>query len=428
VGLAWQINPRTVFRTGYGLFFAGTTSYGGGVAAAPGFSVATAMVTSVDGVTPVNRLGNPFPSGLLQPSGASQGLGTLGGQAITFTNPASRVPRTQQYSAGIQFQATSKILVEATYSGSRGSALVSGNNNLNQLTLNDMARGNQLIQSVPNPFFGQFTTGILSRATTTVGQLLRPYPQFDGVTIRQSNIGNSTFHSLQARAERRFSQGVTFLARYSFSKLIDDVGNPQNNYNIQAERALSGIDRTHRMVLSGVFELPFGPGKRYTGGSNPVVRKLLENWQIDVMETVQSGVPLSFSTVANTSGSLGGGQRPNSTGVSAALSGSETERVGRWFDTSQFTLPAAYTFGNLGRTIDVRGPILDNLDVTLMKTTTIRESVRLQIRAEAYNAVNRPAFANPNTALGNASFGRISSITQRANPARQIMLGAKLVW
>ena len=427
-GLAWQLHPRVVFRGGYGLFFAGATNIGGGVAAAPGFSVATAMVPSLDGVTPLNRLSNPFPNGLLTPVGAGGGLSTLTGQSITFTGVDSLAPRTQQYSGGFQFQATQRIVVEATYSGSRGTALASGNININQLTLANLQRGTQLIQSVPNPFFGQFPTGILSSRTTTVGQLLRPYPQFDAVTMRQATLGNSTFHSLQTRVERRFSQGLLIFARYTFSKLIDDVGTPQNNYDLQSSRSLSGIDRAHRLVLSAVYELPFGQGKRFTGGSNPILRKLAEGWQVDANEMIQTGVPLSFSTVANTSGSLGGGQRPNSTGVPAGLSGPDTGRLDRYFDTSQFTNPAAYTFGNLSRFINVRGPGLNNLDVSIVKNTRIRESLRLQIRAESFNVANHPAFADPNTTLGNASFGRIQAITQRANPARQIMLGAKLLW
>jgi hypothetical protein len=321
------------------------------------------------------------------------------------------------------------MVIEGNYSGSRGTALSSGNINLNQLTEQNMLLGGVLQQSTPNPFFGLFPTGILSSRNTTVGQMIRRYPHFNTVQVRNPTIGNSTYHAALIKLERRMARGLMFLASYSISKLIDDAATPQNSYNLAAERAISDLDRPQRLIVSGVYELPFGPGQAFSGGSNPVVRRLIEGWQLNWVSTFMSGQTLAITSNVNTTGSLGGSQRPNSTGVSAAKSGPSRERIEQYFDTSQFTFAPAFTFGNLSRRLpDVRGPGLQNWDLSLIKNTTIREQVRLQFRFEAFNAWNLTAFANPGTQLGAGAFGRISEVQNRANPARQLMLGLKLLW
>jgi hypothetical protein len=429
IGIAWQLTPRVVFRSGYGIFLAGTSDFGGGVAASPGFSANTPLVSSLDGVTPMHRLSNPFPNGLLAPIGSSEGLRTLTGQSIAFVDVNGRVPYTQQFSAGFQVQVPGNLVVDASYSGSRGTGLAVGNVNINQLTTADMQRGGALQQSVPNPFFGQFTSGILASANTTVGQLLRPYPHFNSITVRNPTVGNSTYHSAQVKVERRMANGLTFLASYMISKLIDDVATPQNNYYLKGERSVSEIDRPQRLVISGLYELPFGPGKAFTGGSSRVVRKIIEAWQLNWISTFMSGQPMAVTSNVNTTGSLGGGQRPDSTGISPELEGANRSRLDRYFDTAQFRAPAPFTFGNLSRRLpDVRGPGLHNWDVSVIKNVLLTERVRVQIRAEAFNAINLPAFDNPATSFGASTFGRISAVQNRANPARQIMLGMKLLW
>ena len=429
IGIAWQIRPRLVFRSGYGLFLAGGSNFGGGTGASPGFSATTAMVPSLDGVTPLNRLSNPFPDGLLAPIGASQGLLTFVGQSISFVDVNSRLPYTQQYSAGFQFEPAGGLLLEASYSGSRGTALSIGNVNINQLTETQMQLGGLLQQSVPNPFFGMIDTGILSGRTTTRSQLLRPYPHFNAVTVRNPTIGNSTYHAALVKAERRFAHGWTFMASYTLQKLIDDNGTPQNNYFIAGERAISTLDRPQRLMLSGLYELPFGPGKRLAGGSSGIVRRLIEGWQLNWVTTFMSGQTLAVTSNVNTTGSLGGGQRPDSTGTSAALSGRTQDRLDRYFDTAQFRPPQPFAFGNVARRLpDVRGPGLQNWNLSLIKNTRVTEGTQLQFRAEAFNVWNTTAFGNPDTSFGASSFGRISDVAERAQPARQLMLGLKFLW
>lgn len=429
LGIAYQVHPKLVARAGYGIFFSGTTTAGRGTGASPGFSVATPMVVSLDGVTPADRLSNPFPSGLLAPIGAKDGLMTLVGQNVQFTEVTRPVTYSQQYSLSIQYAPTPNLLIDATYSGNRGINLQNSNLNINQLTTEQMRMQDGLLVRVANPFFGSIPTGSLATATTTVAQLIRPYPHFTGVTIREFTDGSSTYHALFFKVERRFAQGFTLLGSYTNSKLIDDVGNRQDNYNRRAERALSSIHTPQRVVVSGVWEVPVGPGKRWLSGGHVFSRKLVEGWQINWIGTMQTGRTLAITSNVNTTQSQGGGQRPNSTGVSARLEGEVQARLNRFFDTSQFVNPPAYQFGNLARTLpDVLGPGLRNWDVSIIKETRISESVKIQLRGEAFNIWNTPAFGDPGLTFGTASFGRINSVANRANPARQIQLAARMAW
>ncbi|MEX2262817.1 MAG: TonB-dependent receptor [Bryobacteraceae bacterium] len=264
-GVAYQLHPRMVFRAGYGIFYAGTTTQGRGAAASPGFSLATPMVTSLDGIRPQDLLSNPFPNGLLAPIGSSEGLLTLAGQGVSFTEVTRPISYSQQYSFGIQFEPASNLLIEATYSGNRGIHLQNSNKNINQLTADQLRRQDALLGRVPNPFFGLIQVGSLASSTTTVAQLARPYPHFTGVTQREFTDGSATYHAFLLKLERRFARGLTFLASYTNAKLIDNIGNRQDNYNLAGERSLSSIHTPQRLVISGVWEIPVGPGRPVVG-------------------------------------------------------------------------------------------------------------------------------------------------------------------
>ena len=300
VGIAHQLHSKLVLRAGYGIFFSGTTNAGRGTGASPGFSVATPMVTSLDGVTPADRLSNPFPNGLLAPIGAKDGLMTLVGQGVQFTEVKRPVTYSQQYSLSIQWAPAPNMLIDATYSGNRGINLQNSNLNINQLTTEQLRLQDGLLARVNNPFFGSIASGSLATATTTVAQLIRPYPHFTGVTVREFTDGSSTYHALLFKVERRFSQGFTLLGSYTNSKLLDDVGNRQDNYNRAAERGLSSIHTPQRLVVSGVWEVPVGPGRRWFSRGNAFSRKVTEGWQINWVGTMQTGRTLSVTSSVNT--------------------------------------------------------------------------------------------------------------------------------
>jgi hypothetical protein len=328
----------------------------------------------------------------------------------------------------VQHELPRAWLVEVGYVGGRGSHLPWTRNwELNQLPPPFLSQGTALQERVPNPFYGLISIGALSATTVARQQLLRPYPQFTSVQMVRPNIGTSTYHSLQAKVERRFSQGFAILTSYTLSKLIDDVNQTapvQDNYNLKLERSLAEYDRTHRLVSTVVWELPFGAGKLFLNKTG-VSDKLLGGWQLSNIYQLQSGIPLALTATPTTT-VFGGGLRPNNTGVSAAKEGRVQDRLSSYFDTTVFSVPLPFTFGQTGRTLsDVRAPRLNLVDFSVIKNTAIREQLKVQFRAEFFNLLNHPIFNLPATTVGTATLGRVTSTYA---PPRQIQFALKIVF
>jgi hypothetical protein len=240
--------------------------------------------------------------------------------------------------------------------------------------------------------------------------------------------------------EKRFSQGLTFLASYTKGKLISDsiatpvgfgnveqvttTGYQNGLYNRAAERSLDPTDVSQRLVLSGVYELPFGRGRKFDI-SNPILNAVAGGWQVNSIVVMQTGVPIVITGANNQLAN-----RPNSTGQSATLSNpSATE----WFNTAAFINPPTYTYGNVGRVLpDVRNPCVVNVDLSVIKDFSLWEKATLQFRAESFNVANHVNLGFPNAAfvpgangLNNSStFGTITS----ARDPRSIQLGMKLIF
>jgi hypothetical protein len=405
-----------------------------------GFSASTPFVSSVDGFTPTNFLRNPFPIGYSTPTGRSLGLLTNLGQGLSDPDRHQGSPNVQQWNFGLQMTLPGKILFEPAYAGSKGSHLMQSLG-YDQIPDQYLSQGNALLRQVPNPFLGQIPANTsLGQATVSVGQLLRPYPQFTGVTAVRSTSGSSIYHSFQLRVERHMASGFTLLTSYTFSKLIDD-GSPgsaqayngenpgfQDLTNRRLERSLDAQNLSQHFVTSFVYELPFGPGKHFLSGARGPVAFLAGGWQVNGIATLENGIPLSLGTASNpTLGAVGSGSlRPNNNGHSAAKSGSAESRLNSYFDTSVFSQPAPFQFGNTARTLpDVRAPGIVDFDLSGVKNTKIRERYTIQFRAEFFNAFNHANFGLPNVTFGSPAFGTISSINASA-PARIIQLALKL--
>jgi len=299
---------------------------------------------------------------------------------------------------------------------------------LNDLTRDQMALGAVNSQLVENPFFGVITdpTSPLSQRTVTRGQLIRPYPQYTQVTTVNPSIGNSMYHSLQMRVEKRFATGFTALGALTVAKNINDTGQDASgpsagildHYNLRLERSLDPQDVSKRLALSGLYELPFGRGKLIGRNMSRWADLLIGNWQVNGIASFQSGFPLIMGSI--------GGTRPNRISTGSKLTGPAQERLTRWFDTSAFAVPAAFTFGNSSRTTpDFRTHGTANFDLSLFKNFPLRESVRVQFRFEAFNAFNRVQFAAPNTTAGNNAFGQI---TAQQNTPRQLQVALKILF
>ncbi len=195
-------------------------------------------------------------------------------------------------------------------------------------------------------------------------------------------------------------------------------------YDLQAERAVDSTDPGARFITSGIYELPFGPGKRWRSG-NALAEKLISGWQVNSVLTLQSGLPVVIAGANNFIAT-----RPNSTGVSANLS---DPSAAEWFDTAQFVNPPNFTFGNVGRTLpDVRNPGIINLDLSLIKDTGIRERLHLQFRAEAFNVANHVNLLEANGTFvpgtnGYNQSGTFGTITGARDP-RILQLALKLIF
>jgi len=434
VGFAYSLSPKTVVRAGFGIFYTPNFAYGGSGGSLDffglsGFSSSTAFLGTVDGITPLNFLRNPYPQGVTQPTGSSLGSATLLGQSTAFVDRNHTTPYSEQWNLNFQGEFPRSFLLQVGYVGSRGLHLY-GSRVLNQLPDKFLALRNKLLQPVSNPFFGQITTGPFSRPTISQGQLLRPFPQFGDVTAAKSTWGSSTYHALQVSAQRRFGPGFNLTASYTWSKLIDDVtgafaGEPlsgtgfQDNNNLKAERSVSSLDQPHRFVVAYMWHLPLGPGARFL--RQGAASRVLGGWQVEGITTFSSGNTLGITSASNTTSSFGGGQRPNWNGRSPVL---ENRSVNQWFDTSVFEQPPPFTFGNTPRTFsDLRSQGTKNFDFSAIKDTQVSERLNVQFRTEFFNLFNTVRFAPPNTSFGTPNFGVVSA---QVNSPRIVQLALKL--
>lgn len=436
LGVAYQANEKTVLRAAYGISFVPTTQ-GAYTASQIGYSSTTPMVASTDGGhTPANTLSNPYPSGLILPTGNT--LGSLTALGTNVTGALYNVGRgySQQWNFTVQHQPFENWLFELGYVGNRGVHLFMYNQNLNWLPDSTVAAyGSALNNPVANPFFGIIKTGPLASATVPQAQLLLPFPQFTalsgsiqgGVVNPFSYLGDSIYHALTVKIERRFSNGLSFLAAYSKSKLLDVGDNltqvrpggvtgttVQDWSNLAAERSKSLYDVPQRLVLTTLYELPFFK----TG--NPFARAILSGWQANGIMTIQAGLPIPIYMPANTFGA----DRPSV--VSGVSDKATNQSISQWFNTAAFTAPAPFTYGNVSRTLpDVSGDGLFNLDFSLFKNFTVREKFRFQFRAEAFNLTNTPTFEIPNSVYGPLNFGQVTALAFYPKP-RIIQFGLRM--
>jgi hypothetical protein len=393
LGFAYNPISKTVIRGGYGLFMVGTMSSGafGFMLADPIFADADAgRYNSIDQVNwraTLDRI--PYTPA------DKTGRNALAVTIFPDDNPMSYF---QQWNLNVQREVAG-FMVEVGYAGSKGTHLHYGNYNLNAIPLNlaAQAQGRRIA-----PFVA--------------------YPQYpNGVNVA-TWIGSSSYNALQIKAERRFSAGLSLLAAYTFSKLIDvgQIGyrDPLNNRNL--DRGIGPDSAPYRATFAYTYELPFGRGRRWMNNHRGL-DLTLGGWEISGITTFQAGFPLTPSNSIDTC-VCGATIFPN---VSGNPNLPKSQRnVNRWFDTSVFSSPAQWTIGNAGRGL-VWGPGLANWDMTLSKFFNITESLRLQLRAEAYNLGNTPYFANPNVTAGTGTFGRITAV---GNNPRLMQMAMKILF
>ena len=393
------------------------------------------LVTEPDGVTPLFNLSNPFPQGILAPTGSALGLETLLGQAISGPLREQRMPYQAQWSFDIEHQLPFQTMIGIGYTGTSNVALPA-QVAFNQLRPEYMALGTQLQRTVANPFYGYITdpSSTLSRSTVQYGQLLRPYPQFTSVNGITVPSGHSSYHALELKVERRFSRGLAVLFNYTRSKLIDNVGeinNGQsaqfmNTYCFSCDRSLSYLDIPNYVNLSVRYELPFGLGKSLL--NRGVLARVVGNWAVAGIFSHASGIPVMVSSPNDSNAYNIGYFRPNATGQPARLAGGpNVVDNGQYFNTAAFSRTPQFQFGNVSRELpDVRIPGKKSLNAMIEKQIPIHEQIKLEFRTELFNATNSVDFGGPNGSITSAAFGTVA-LTQTNTP-RVVQFALRLVF
>ncbi|MBI1354221.1 MAG: hypothetical protein GC160_07735 [Acidobacteria bacterium] len=441
-GFAYDLTGqgKTVLRGGYGIYYPSIfwRSFFGDT------NLFTQTRTTY--TAPTNQSAFRFSDGLpFEPLGAigrSAGPDGLLGQAVSLTEPVGTTPMSQQWNVGVQHQ-LGDWLLDVAYVGNKGNHFVSGNYDLNQLDPQLMQQmGLSLFDPVPNPLAG-LVPGALGTAQIIRAQTLVAYPGYQSVAVNDPLLGNYASHQVQVNVQKRFSEGSLLSVAFTGGKKISDsLDSPVNFgsveqvtaisyqnglYDRRAEKSVDPTDISRRLVLSGLYQLPFGAGKRFDADNG--LNRLIGGWQLNAIGVMQNGVPVVVSQNPATNFAA---TRPDSTGVSAALP-SDQRTPEHWFDTAQFMGPALFAFGNTGRALpDVRNPGVTNWDLSLIKDTPLAETVNLQFRVEAFNAFNHVNYGMVNSlfvpgADGSNSSSNFGTITS-ARDARVLQLGLKLLF
>jgi len=436
VGLAWRLSKSFAVRSAFGVFYyprmgsPNAREFG-----ASGAEITTQWVSSLDGVTPLRPLSNPFPEGIFLPP-ANEAERRLVGQALTVTDRGSRNNTySAQWNLTLERGLPGNSAVEAAYVGSRGIRLPAAVE-FNQVHPQYLSYGAALNSLVRNPFAGLVQAGPLSLSEVSLAQLLRPYPHYLGIASINT-AADSYYHSLTLTFDKRFSHGFSLLVTYTAAKTIDTASGrvidvpgaglrppAQNQYDRRSERAVSQQDISQRLVLSHTAELPVGRGRAWLSRTSRLLDLLVGGWNLSGQATFITGFPLALTSTGS-AGLFNAVLRPNNSGRSAKLEGTVQSRLVRFFDTSVFTIPEPFSLGNTGRTLpDVRSPGRRNYNLALTKNVRWTERRTIQLRAEAYNLTNTPYFGFPGTTVGSNQLGIINS----ARNAREFQLALKFLW
>ncbi|MBO0722651.1 MAG: TonB-dependent receptor, partial [Blastocatellia bacterium] len=422
-GIAYRIGEKTVLRAGGGVYYQSPTQTG----VAPGFNLGNPYINSLDRITPSPTgvtgpysLDNPFPNGLILPTGASAGLATNAGFGISFDNPHLKNPRTYQYSLGFQRELPHGIQVEASYAGNY-QIYISNGFNMNRWSLADntigIADNNYLNRNLPNPFFGilPFYTSLGNSPTISAQNLLRPDPIFQDVTNNFLEDGKYRSDQLQLKAEKRVLSGgssglLTFGLAYTFGKAFEQ-NHRLNNWN-ETEQLIYEVDNTditHSLQLNGVWDLPFGKGKKFNF-SSPAAAGLLHNWSLDWILSSVSGYPVGWPNLINNCGTWQATE--------------QTEN--HWFnnDKSCYQKYPGFTLRTLpDRFANIREPQKPQLNLALSRTFSFKEKYKFLLRWETFNVTNTAIRPGPDTNIDNGTFGQLPK--SQNNFPRVMQIAAK---
>jgi hypothetical protein len=387
LGIAWDLsgNATTVLRTGYGItYFPMPHAAGNMIGLQVPYAISQNFNTETNPLNYSNlpTIANPFqPIQTVQPRTTAE---------LNAANPRvlghgfeNETPYTQQWHLAIERALFSNYMVEVGYLGSKGTHLVVGYN--------------------PNevqPGTGSQPSRRLIPELSNISNMIQFDPR-----------NRSTYHAGILKVQRRFSQGIQFLSSYTWAKSLDyggsaasgggQTGGPQTVTNMDAGKGPSGFDVRHRFVFSGVYELPFGPGKPML--EEGVMGMIFGGWQLSGIATFQGGRP--FNVNLNTGVNNGAPSWPNRIGDGEL----EDPDRAMWFDPTAFVAPPANTYGDVGRGV-LYSPGQKNIDVSLTRRFGFFGDSNLMVRLDAFNLTNTPYFGFPNAAIGSPTVGQITTL------------------
>jgi len=397
--LAYRLNPSTVIRSSFGIFYdlqAGTTQQASNT---PGNWPDTQEVRGVSlNQTTIDVLASSFI-----PPGTNPRVPALNPAVVTgfMFDPNFEYPYSQQWNLEVQRALPHDHYLKVAYVGSHTSRL---------------------------PVGGDYNTALTPGPGAVEPRRLWPHAP---VTDYDRSIGRSNYHGLQVKAEKRFSTGVSYLVSYTWSKSIDVASSGQfgvegqslqNPYDPNSSRSVSGFDVPHHFTTALVYQLPFGAGRRWV--TQGLASRILGSWQMNAIVQLRSGQP--YTLIMNVDVANIGARRPWSRARPNLVGNPRLSNPTplAWFDKSAYATPALFTFGTAGRN-QLRTDGFQNFDLSLFRDYRLSERLRMQFRVEMFNAFNHPTFGTPQTNFTNPVFGRISSTV---STARQIQLGLKVIF
>lgn len=420
VGLAWNATPKTVIRAGAGIFYA-LTDFNGFLQLARGLPTNISQNLQAASNFIPNLRG-------LDIFGASTQVGNVA-LSQAGLDLFQRTSYSPQASFSVQRELAKNMIFEVSYLMTLGIKLqqnVQPNNALPGPGSVDSRRPYAGVIFHPSMVFPSYITPISNTVPVTQVNMY-------------ANSAQSNYHAMLMRFERRFQSGFSILSSYTWSKAITNAPQfrnaggangaenspPQNSYNLSAERGLASFDNRHRWVNSFVWDLPFGARRQFA--TRGPLSWIVGGWQLAGILQMQTGFPFTVNLNGDTAG-IGGGTggiliRPNAVPGADWRLPSDQRTTARWFNTAAFALPAAGTFGNVGRNT-VIGPGMVNLDTTVSRTFDLREKARLQIRGEFFNVANTPNYRIVGRLINVANFGQVLN---QLDP-RQIQVAAKLTF
>ena len=404
LGLSWQPEflHGTIIRAGAGVYYpAENAIYELFAITAPGVAIVQS-ITNSSAVTPTYTLGqNVFPpmtQATITRTFADNISGTL--FSLDTNLRATYIP---QWSLAIQHNLTKSTIAEVDYIGSQSRKLP--------------IRWNADDCSIAGSY--------------VCDQTVRPYKQFNYI-YAAANEGSSSYNAFVAKLQRQFSNGLSFVANYTWSKVLSNteqggapVGLNQRGTCLSCDKGMAGYNAPQRFVASSVWNLPLGKGKRYLNGITPALNHVIGGWTLDTIATFNKGNPFTVLAASSTTmDPMTQYRADQSCDGRSTLKNKDVRSNGHyWFDTSCFAKPAANHFGNSAPNI-ITGPGVNNWDIGAGKMIALHESMALQFRADAFNAFNHAQFLNPDSNMADTNFGKITTV----GPSREFQLALKLLW